>query len=81
MLADFAERLPGEGAIRVCRVRSVEPWPHLFEVLIIRDTGPDAPINRLATAIITAARLPLVDPIRGDAVHCFHVTADPDGFT
>jgi hypothetical protein len=73
-LKDFAKLLHGDGAIRVCRVQPIEP-PHMFEVLVVRDTGPGTPLNMLATAILAAARLPIVDPIRGDAVHCSHVTA------
>jgi hypothetical protein len=73
-LEDFAKILPGEGALRVCRLRSVSP--RVVEVLIVRDNGPDAPVNRLATRRLAEARLPVVDPIRGDAIYCFHVTID-----
>jgi hypothetical protein len=81
VLADFAEILLGPGEIRVHRVRPIAP-PHLFDVLVVRDTGPAAPLNRLANRIAAAARLPIVDPIRGDAVHCVHLTAGhPETFT
>jgi hypothetical protein len=80
VLADFAEMLPGSGELQIWRVRAILA-PRVFEVLIGRENDHAAPLNRLANGILAGARLPIVDPIRGDAVHCFQTAGQPEWFT